>query len=99
MPARRAQLVSPCAADERWPLGYRVHSQTHFQDGPQLGAWLLAQVNDKMPLALDRDRPVPGTELSVLEWALAREREGVPLAESLHQLDLRFERGEWDEIV
>ncbi len=99
LPARRAQLISPCGADERWPLGYRIHSQTHFADGPELAAWLLTQVREKMPMELERDRQVPGTGLTVLEWALAREREGVPLAESLHRLDREFERGEWDEFV
>jgi radical SAM family RiPP maturation amino acid epimerase len=33
MVERRIRLISPCAASDRWPLGFVVYDDRHFQDG------------------------------------------------------------------
>jgi radical SAM family RiPP maturation amino acid epimerase len=37
---RRVQLITPCNADQRWPLGYWVLGEGHFGDGDELRAVL-----------------------------------------------------------
>lgn len=98
LPMRQARLISPCGADERFPLGYRQHSRLDFQDISQLREWLQSQT-EQMPIHLPLDLGLPGTGATVLEWALEREREGVPLSETFYRLGQRFERGELDEIA
>jgi radical SAM family RiPP maturation amino acid epimerase len=29
---RRVRLISPCPADQRWPDGFRIHAELHYQD-------------------------------------------------------------------
>ncbi len=42
---RTVKLVSPCSASERWPLGYRIHGVSSYEDGASFGAALDALVD------------------------------------------------------
>jgi radical SAM family RiPP maturation amino acid epimerase len=55
---RRVQLVSPCRADARWPLGYRIHDIASFHDGGDVGGALDRAIERHMPEAPPAARPV-----------------------------------------
>ena len=57
MPARTIELVSPCNADERWPLGYRVHDRRTF-DGLESLRACLADMTAALPVTLAFDAGV-----------------------------------------
>jgi radical SAM family RiPP maturation amino acid epimerase len=52
MVERSVKLISPCNVSDRWPLGYIVHDEAAFADGPELQAVLQRMINDHMPLAV-----------------------------------------------
>jgi radical SAM family RiPP maturation amino acid epimerase len=68
---RTIQLVSPCAATDRWPLGYRVHAQGRFANASDFRKFIERSIAECMddhlggdePLAFRRDltyAPLPG---------------------------------------
>lgn len=60
MPRRRVQLVSPCQATDRWPLGYIVFSERSFTSAADLARALEAMSAACMPLV------VPSAEVARL---------------------------------
>lgn len=58
MMQRSIQLVSPCQATERWPLGYRVHLTGSFSNAQQFGDFIERAVAEFMPVDLPADRSV-----------------------------------------
>lgn len=52
---RTIQLVSPCAASERWPYGYRVFATDCFKDATDYRAVLLRMVDEFMFDRLDSE--------------------------------------------
>jgi len=53
MPERSFELVSPCAADERWPNGYRIHARREFEDAEDFARQLkevLQTLSERLPL-------------------------------------------------
>lgn len=55
---RRVQLISPCNADDRWPLGYFVYADRRFRDAGELGDILDEAIRDHMPVAVPLGRDV-----------------------------------------
>jgi hypothetical protein len=49
---RSVKLISPCNADERWPLGYIVYDEGTFSDVDDLKALLERMIADNMPLTV-----------------------------------------------
>ncbi|WGV26497.1 radical SAM family RiPP maturation amino acid epimerase [Halotia branconii] len=49
---RSVKLISPCNADERWPLGYRVYEKGTFTNADDLKILLKRMINTHMPLTL-----------------------------------------------
>lgn len=49
---RSVKLVSPCNADERWPLGYIVYDEGNFSDVNDLKIILERMITDNMPLTV-----------------------------------------------
>lgn len=57
MVERTVRLVSPCAASDRWPLGYFVHDEGRFEDAGELEALVEAMIERHMPETIrPRDR-------------------------------------------
>ena len=55
---RSVQLISPCTADERRPLGYIVHDEATFEDETTLAAELCRMIDEAMsPVVRPDDRP------------------------------------------
>ena len=53
------ELISPCAAQARWPQGYRVHGRASFGSASQLPSALEQLMRpETMPLRLPLERPV-----------------------------------------
>ena len=55
---RSIKLVSPCLADEEWPLGYRVHGSGTFDTAQDFGDFIETSMTEYMPMDLPADRPV-----------------------------------------
>lgn len=49
---RSAKLISPCNADDRWPLGYIVYDEGTFSDVNDLKILLERMISDNMPLTV-----------------------------------------------
>lgn len=49
MVERSVMLVSPCQASPRWPLGYRVHAQGHFDNAADYRAFIVRTIAELMP--------------------------------------------------
>jgi len=49
---RSVKLTSPCNADERWPLGYRVYDEGNFTNADDLKILLERMIDNHMPLTL-----------------------------------------------
>lgn len=49
MVERRVRVVSPCRANERWPLGYYVHAEGRFKDTESLERLVEDMVRQAMP--------------------------------------------------
>jgi radical SAM family RiPP maturation amino acid epimerase len=56
MVERTIRLATPCAASERWPLGYRVIEERSFTDARDFAAAARAMVGRHMPLAPPAER-------------------------------------------
>lgn len=52
MVERRVKLISPCRANDRWPLGYRIYDEGTFADGKELRALIEAMIATHMPESL-----------------------------------------------
>jgi radical SAM family RiPP maturation amino acid epimerase len=52
MVERSVKLISPCNADERWPLGYMVYDQGTFVDADDLKMLIERMIRDNMPRML-----------------------------------------------
>jgi len=56
MVERSVRLISPCPANERWPLGYRIHGEGTFSDGESFRALLKSLTSSEvMPATVPRD--------------------------------------------
>jgi radical SAM family RiPP maturation amino acid epimerase len=63
---QKVQLVTPCNATPRWPLGYWVVEEAYFQSGAELREVLNGIIERQMPPSLGLDYEVclrPGTEV------------------------------------
>jgi radical SAM family RiPP maturation amino acid epimerase len=49
---RSVKLISPCNADERWPLGYIVYAEGNFSNASDLKVLLERMIADHMPLTV-----------------------------------------------
>jgi radical SAM family RiPP maturation amino acid epimerase len=49
---RSVKLISPCNANDRWPLGYIVYDEGTFSDANELKILLERMISDHMPLAV-----------------------------------------------
>lgn len=58
MVEQRVQLISPCSADDDWPLGYHVYEERGFADAADLGAQLASVVDVRMSLSVPPDQRV-----------------------------------------
>jgi radical SAM family RiPP maturation amino acid epimerase len=60
--ARSVKLISPCRANEKWPLGYIVFDERTFTDAADLDRHLEEMMAEHMPLTIsleDRMRLIP----------------------------------------
>jgi radical SAM family RiPP maturation amino acid epimerase len=56
--ARSIQLISPCTADDRWPLGYHVYDEAHYETLGDFERCLDRIIAVQMPLEVaDEARP------------------------------------------
>jgi len=58
MVERTVQLIAPCRASERWPLGYVVLSRGRFDDVAAVRQLLVAMIDEHMLAAVPEDVPV-----------------------------------------
>jgi radical SAM family RiPP maturation amino acid epimerase len=58
MVERKVELISPCTASDRWPLGYIVYGSGTFGDAAELDALLGRLMTAHMRQSLDPARPV-----------------------------------------
>lgn len=58
MVERSVKLISPCPADDRWPLGYVVFDEGRFADADDLRAVVERMIDAHMPMTVARDRLV-----------------------------------------
>lgn len=49
---RSVKLISPCNANDRWPLGYIVYDEGTFSDANDLKILLERMISDNMPLTI-----------------------------------------------
>lgn len=52
------QLVSPSLANERWPLGYRIHASGTFTNAQDFGDFIERSISEHMPAGLPPDQAV-----------------------------------------
>lgn len=52
---RSVKLISPCNADDRWPLGYRIYQQGSFTDGSSLKKLLEDMITNQMYSHIQHD--------------------------------------------
>jgi radical SAM family RiPP maturation amino acid epimerase len=55
MCARNVQLISPCTADDRWPLGYIIFGSSHFSSAEELSDVLERLMRDCMKIEIEPD--------------------------------------------
>ncbi len=55
MVERSVKLISPCNANERWPLGYIVYDQGTFTNADELSTLIQRMIRDRMPLTVQPD--------------------------------------------
>ena len=55
---RHVKLVSPTMASEKWPLGYRVYDEAHFESPTELRRILDGMIDRHMPEALPGNSPI-----------------------------------------
>jgi len=58
MVERSVKLITPCSANERWPLGYQIFQQGNFTDGDSLRALLTDMVNNHMTTSVRHDTKI-----------------------------------------
>ncbi len=58
MPDRSVRLVTPCQADERFPLGFWTLEEGRFETEQDLRTLLLGMIDRHMPASLDLERPL-----------------------------------------
>ncbi|HEX4495915.1 MAG TPA: radical SAM family RiPP maturation amino acid epimerase [Thermoanaerobaculia bacterium] len=58
MVKRTVKLISPCRANDRWPLGYIVFEEATFTDAADLDSILEQMMANHMPLTIDENDPV-----------------------------------------
>ncbi|MEH1770590.1 radical SAM family RiPP maturation amino acid epimerase [Nostoc sp.] len=52
------KLISPCNADETWPLGYRIYDQATFNTASELHTILKQMIKNHMPMTLGLQDPI-----------------------------------------
>ncbi len=52
MVERSVKLISPCVADDRWPMGYRIHDRGNFSNIEELTQLLEEMISTHMPLTV-----------------------------------------------
>lgn len=55
MVERSVKLISPCNANDRWPLGYMIYDEGTFSNADDLRALLKRMIANHMPLSLQPD--------------------------------------------
>lgn len=55
MADRTIRMVSPCRSSEKWPLGFRIHSQGTFNDAGQFKSFIASAIETRMPEHLEAD--------------------------------------------
>lgn len=55
---RSVRLISPCRADDEWPLGYREHAFAHFEHDGDIGDVLAAMITRHMPADVPEETPL-----------------------------------------
>lgn len=58
MVKQSVQLITPCISDTRWPKGYMIYDEAHFENGKNLEKLLLQMIEKHMPLTLGKDKIV-----------------------------------------
>lgn len=53
MCTRNVQLISPCTADDRWPLGYIIFGEEHFSSAEELSEALERLMHTHMPVEVE----------------------------------------------
>lgn len=101
---RTIKLISPCRANDRWPLGYIVFDEATFTDAQNLSEIVETMMDTHMRIGLDIEDPVrlnPGLEYEQVDdgfhvkspmTALTFKRED--LAEYLHSLGRQVSSGQ-----
>jgi len=79
MVERVARLISPCSANQRWPLGYIVFDEFHFNTAAEFRAGVEAAIAHAMKTNLDAGDPVRLNPLLKME----RQADGVTLSNSV----------------
>lgn len=85
MVERRLRLVSPCMADEEWPLGYRVLETAGFSGPQDLGLRVEGMIDKHMPERLPADHTLqflPGLQYVAF-------RDGFSLSTPNHAIEFR----------
>ena len=78
MVERVVRLISPCSANQRWPLGYLVFDEFRFDTASEFRAGLEAAIANAMKMNLHSDDPVRLHP----QFAMARQPDGVTLSNS-----------------
>lgn len=55
---RSIQLVSPCQATDRWPLGYRIFWEGQFSDGKDFRTCIRQAIDETMTVSIPPDRRI-----------------------------------------
>jgi radical SAM family RiPP maturation amino acid epimerase len=58
MVERTVKLISPCEADDRWPLGYIVYAERHFADAADYRRIVQALADEQMKASLRARDPI-----------------------------------------
>ncbi|MDP6086194.1 MAG: radical SAM family RiPP maturation amino acid epimerase [Nitrospinota bacterium] len=82
---RSIRLISPCYADNRWPLDYRIHDEATFGIGGDVPAILEEMIERHMPAAPQRDGRLAFHRLAVYERFL----DGFQLSSAFHRQTAR----------
>jgi hypothetical protein len=55
---RSVKLISPCNANETWPLGYRIYDQANFSTAAELRTIIRQMIKKHMPLTLGLEEQI-----------------------------------------
>ena len=101
MVERTVRLITPCHANDRWPLGYWVVDQGTFSDGPSLRRLLDRIFEKNMPVTVPREKVMrltqdlqfapleDGFEVSTRYWSQAVRRDA-----ATRELGVLLQKGE-----